>query len=304
MKKILFSALAAVCFMFSGSIANAKTVTKTTDFSDFTAVNASYDFDISLRSGGSHRVDYTVDDILQDYVEVYVKNKTLYVSFNKKAMTKEVKKYYKGKDAPTPVLKVIIYAPYLEEIQLSENVSLDAAGTVFNFNNFSLIAKDKSKVTNLNVNSNNKLSVEATNDADVTVDYTANEVNVKATKSAVLNIDQTSKTLNIVADGSSTMNMSGDAETINVDNAGKAKLNFVSGTAQRLYTAGKGSSEIDALGYTLNEAYLVMKDSKISVSPNNILKLDLKSGAEVQYAGDPALVIVGIEKSTLKPIKK
>ena len=91
--------------------------------SEFNAVNVSDDFEVTV-SRGTYGVRLTVDKELAPYVEVYVRSKVLYVSYDEKAVPKELRKQYRGKGALTPVFRVAAYTPMLKAVTLSDNASL------------------------------------------------------------------------------------------------------------------------------------------------------------------------------------
>ena len=65
-------------------------VDKTYPVGDFTALEISDDFDVTLTRGASS-VKLTVDEPLLQYVDVYVRSKTLFVVYNEKSVPKEIK---------------------------------------------------------------------------------------------------------------------------------------------------------------------------------------------------------------------
>lgn len=299
MKRIFI--IAASVMMACGLAANGQTISKTADFSSFNAIEASEDFEISLKHAASSRVDWTVDEGLEDYVETYVKNKTLYLSFNKKALTKEIKKKYKGKDAPKPVLKVAIQVPSIEVIKLSDNVVLDASGQEFRFGEFSLSASGKSRVNNLKIKSGKIITLNVSGNARVNANVTCDNLTANLYKDGILDLSQNAAKLNLVTDGSSTVNVSGNAGKISIENGGKSKLNFLSGKANSLSTSSSGSSVVNALDYPVSVANLVMSGSTIHLKAEKTLKLELDDEAVVEFAGKPALDVVSIIESSVYP---
>jgi len=73
--------------------------------SEFNSLNVSDDFEVTL-ARGAYGVRLTVDEELAPYVEVYVKAKTLYLSYDEKSVPKELRKLYKGRNGLTPVFRV------------------------------------------------------------------------------------------------------------------------------------------------------------------------------------------------------
>ena len=105
--------------------------------SEFNAVNVSDDFDVTV-SRGTYGVRLTVDKELAPYVEVYVRSKVLYISYDEKAVPKEIRKMYRGKGSLTPVFRVVAYTPELQAVTLSDNATLSGVEE-FVANDFAIV---------------------------------------------------------------------------------------------------------------------------------------------------------------------
>ena len=92
---------------------SAQLTDKDITVSEFNAVNVSDDFEVTL-SRGTYGVRLTVDKELEPYVEVYVRSKVLYISYDEKAVPKELRKLYRGRGSLTPVFRVVAYTPELQ----------------------------------------------------------------------------------------------------------------------------------------------------------------------------------------------
>ena len=88
-------AFAAVLFLAPQRAAAQSLSAQLTDkdimVSEFNAVNVSDDFEVTV-SRGTYGVRLTVDKELAPYVEVYVRSKVLYISYDEKAVPKEIRK--------------------------------------------------------------------------------------------------------------------------------------------------------------------------------------------------------------------
>ena len=115
--------------------------------SEFNAVNVSDDFDVTV-SRGTYGVRLTVDKELAPYVEVYVRSKVLYISYDEKAVPKELRKVYRGKGGLTPTFRVVAYTPELQAVTLSDNAILTGVEE-FAASDFELTMAGKSQVRNL-----------------------------------------------------------------------------------------------------------------------------------------------------------
>ncbi|MBQ9185591.1 MAG: DUF2807 domain-containing protein [Bacteroidales bacterium] len=298
MKKLFATALLlSVCVLFGCIGAKAQTVTKSNEFSAFTGIEASDNFDIVIKEGAP-RVEWIVDQMVEGLVQIYQKGSTLVFTFDRKSMTKEQKKYYKGKNAPVMVLKATVYIQNLESLSLKDNVKVDASGANFNATSFALSMDDETLVNSLNLSTNNA-TIETIGKANVNLNLNAKKVLLKSAKKSVLKATvENCDDLNIKADGSANVTVSGNAGVINVQNSGSAKVAITNGSCPLLGLSSKNSAELDVTAYTLEKADVAMTGGKAFLNVTNILKLDLKSSL-VSFMSDPAIEIVKIEKASV-----
>ena len=278
--------------------AKAQTVTKSNEFSEFTAIDASAAFDIVIKQG-SPKVDWIVDQLVEDLVQIYQKGNTLVLSFDSKSMTKDQKKYYKGKNAPVMVLKATVYTNGFESLTIRDNVKVDASGINLSAGNFSVSLDDETTVSGLNVNAKNA-SIESLGKSVAAVKFTAPKVLVKSGKKSNVKVDvDACEDLTVKTDNSATVEVAGNSNIINVNNAGSAKVVLCNGTAKTLGLASKNAAELDASAYALENADIAMVGGKAYVNATKILKLDLKGGSLVSFMDNPSVEIVKVEKSSI-----
>lgn len=294
LKKIITAMMALAL----ATAALAQTTTKSKDVVAFENIEINSDFEVVFHQAEFYRVDWTFDTILADVVGVHVSGNTLHVSLNKKGMSSELKKTYRGRNAPKPVLKVSIYAPSFSHLTLSENAVFDAMGNRIKTGIFELSATDKARVSNLSVEAD-RASVVLDKDAKVNLTVKAGKIDVQAGKSSSLDMLQNSGALNISTSGSASVTISGQTEDI-VSSMQNASRLSVSGSAVTVRHNGKGSSEADLLNLPLSNADVTMANSsKLYLSVSDGLKVDLKGGCSVFYNGNPDITVVNILASTL-----
>lgn len=276
----------------------AQTTTKSNDVVAFDNIEINSDFEVTFHQAEFYRVDYTFDTLLSDVVSVHVSGNTLYVSFNKKGMSSELKKTYKGRNASKPILKVSVYAPNFSNLTLSENAVFDAMGNRIRADVFQLTATDKARVNNLSVEAERAvLTLEKDAKAGMTVN--AAQIEVHAGKASALEMLQYSDALTITTTGSASVTVSGETGDI-VSNTQNSSKVTVSGFAESIRHDGKGSSEADLLNVPIKTAEAVMANSsKLYLSVSDLLKVDLKGGSSVIFNGNPEIDVVNIISSTL-----
>lgn len=287
--------------------------------SEFNALNISDDFEVTV-SRGAYGVRLTVDKELAPYVEVYVRSKTLYISYDEKAVPKEIKKLYKGRGGLTPVFRVVAYTPELRSVSLTDNATLTGVEE-FTASEFELTAAGKTQVRNLTVNASSARIVMKKNamatltlntDRGIEVN-TDNNANLKLTfigKELVLTSDGSSvivaeggptTTLNLMPGGSSQVSVSAETEKVDITSEGSSRLTLT-GKAVSMIVKGSRSSVVDAFAMPLEtvEANL-SNSSSVTVSAAKQIFVNLVGGSSLYYSGSPEFRIEKIVKSTLAP---
>lgn len=304
MKKNFAAALLSAVMVLGCIGAKAQTVTKSNEFSNFTCIEASSDFEIVIKTGSTCKAEWIVDQMIEDLVQIYQKGNTLIVAFDQKSMTKDQKKYYKGKNAPKKILKATIYTPDLETLKVKDNVHVDASGATFDSKEFTLSMEDETTVNTLTVRAKS-VFVETSDKAVANVSAEAPKVAVKSNKSSRANVNLTGcETVEVKSDNSCIVDISGNANSVDIQNFGSSKVIVEKGSATSITITSKDSTfgsdpEVDATAYTVENAYVSMAGGKAYVNASKILKLDLKSGSLVSFMDDPSVEIVKVEKSTI-----
>ena len=281
--------------------ASAQTITKSQDYSAFTTIEVGDSFNVSFRPSleGNYMAEWTIDSILEEYVEVYVKNRTLFVNLDERAMNKdkEVKNAYKGKDAKKPVLNVIIKVPTFITLKLSENAVVDAMGTNFENNEFNLEVAGNAKVNNLSVTAKTA-TVKLQKNANVTMNLEANDLTVNMESNSALSLNQKTMNLNINTEDNANLTLTGSANSVVLGMRNSSKLNF-SGSASALEVNSQERSELEATRFPVKDLTVKMKgNSKVYSSVTNNLTLEM-DGATLEFSGNPEIKITNLNKATI-----
>lgn len=294
LKRILILT-AALAMAFAAA---AQTTTKSEDLVAFDSIEISNDFEVTFHQADFYRVDWTYDTILNDVVGVSVSGKTLHISLNKKGMSSELKKTYRGRNAPKPILKATVYAPSFSNLTLSENAVFNAADNRIETDVFQLSVTDKAQVSRLSVGADRAV-ITMDKDGKAALTLAAGQIDIRTARSSALDLKQTSGTLNISAANTSVVTVSGDTEAMATTTQNSSKVT-VSGTASTLRHDGKGSSEVDVLNAPVQSAEVTMANSgKLYLSVSETLRVDLKGGSSVYFSGEPQISVVNIVSSTL-----
>ena len=298
---------------------SAQLTDKDITVSEFNAVNVSDDFEVTV-SRGTYGVRLTVDKELAPYVEVYVRSKVLYISYDEKAVPKELRKQYRGKGALTPVFRVVAYTPELQAVTLSDNATLTGVEE-FTAGEFELTMAGKSQVKNLsisatsarismkknavatlNLKTDRGVEVNTDNNANLKLTFTGRELALTADGSSVVVADGgTTRSLNLSTGGSSQVSVISDTEKVEVTSEGSSKLTLT-GKALEMEVKGSRSSVVDAFAMPMEEVEANLSNSStVTVSVSKKVSVNLVGGSSLFYSGSPVFEIEKIVKSTLAP---
>ena len=298
---------------------SAQLTDKDITVSEFNAVNVSDDFEVTV-SRGTYGVRLTVDKELAPYVEVYVRSKVLYISYDEKAVPKELRKQYRGKGALTPVFRVVAYTPELQAVTLSDNATLTGVEE-FTAGEFELTTAGKSQVKNLSISATSArismkknavanltlktdrgVEVNTDNSANLKLTFTGRELALTADGSSVVVADGgTTRSLNLSTGGSSQVSITSNTEKVEVTAEGSSKLTLT-GKAYEMEVKGSRSSVVDAFAMPLEEVEANLSNSSsVTVSVSKKVSVNLVGGSSLYYSGSPEFKIEKIVKSTLAP---
>ncbi len=286
--------------------------------SEYNSINVSDDFEVTL-ARGAYGVRLTVDKDLAPYVQVYVKAKTLFLSFDEKAVPKEIKKLYKGRNGLNPVFRVVAYTPEIQSITLADNAVFIGVEE-FVSPKFELSATGKSQVKNLSVmaasarltlkknaqavvsvRSERGVEVSLDNNANLKLTATGNELVVHSEGSSVLVASGPCHALNVFSSGSSQVTITSDTEKVDLTMEGSSKV-VLTGKGNILNVKGSRNSSVDAYSMPFEEVTADLAgSSNVTVSVARKLDATLVGGSALFYSGSPEFRIGKIMKSTLAP---
>ena len=322
MKRALFTiaALVLVTLGLSAQSRSAELTDKDIPVSAFNSIDVSDSFDVTV-SRGSYGVRLTVDKNLAPYVEIYVKAKTLYLSYDEKAVPKDIKKMYnKRKDGLSPMFRVVVYTPELQSVSLSDNATFSALEE-FMANQFELSATGKALVKNLSVTASSakvslKKNAAATvslrtergvevfteNNANLKMTFSGNELALNAEGSSVVVAEGSCLSINSVSSGSSQISViSNDTEKVDLNTEGSSKVTLT-GKATEMTVKGSRNSSVDAFSMPVETVEATLSNSaSVTVNVSKLVTASLIGGSSLYYSGMPEFQIRKIVKSTLAP---
>ncbi len=301
MKSMIIKTLVAATLMMASAIAGfSQTRSVEHDFSPFDAIEASSGFKVSTTASDSYAVKLTIDDILESYVECYVKAGILHISLDDKSIPKDLKRQYKGRNSADPTLVAIVYMPTLKSITLNDNSEFFNSPN-FSGDNFNVTLNGTSKISDMKivaktVNVNLTKNAQFTN-ANIT---TEGDLAINMEGKSSLSVNCAAENLLMTATGSSEASVNCKVEgKVDLTVGSSSKTTF-KGSSGSFELDGKGiSAKVDAIGMPARNVVVSLSGADASVAPTESIELDLGKGAEITYSGDPSVKIVKIQNATV-----
>ena len=318
--KVLWLTVGIVCLFVLPAQAQvtAGQEEKSIPVGEFSSISVSDDFEISLVKG-KHGVKITSEKELIPYIQVYVRSKSLFITYDEKSVPKDIRKLFRGRGSSDPVFRAVVSMPEIGGISLSNNATLSSIED-FSGGTFDLNLADKAQVktltvrvnsANLNLKKNaqvsmnvevaNRLEINTEGNASIKLSGKAQEFSVNAAGSSELTVSADCKSSTITTSGSADMSLSQKTEKMVLTVGGFSKLNL-SGEADSIQIRGERSASVDANAFSVKKAEANLSGSaKVNISISESLDATLVGGSSLYYTGTPSIKIGKVIKSTLAP---
>ena len=319
MKRILSLAAVAAAALALGAAASAQTLERVNEYAELTGVNVmDGPFDVTLVHADKCSVKLITDAAISEFVSATLRDKTVYISYDSKNVPKEVKKLYKGRKNPDPVLQVIVSAPEIQELSLADKSTFSSAEQLIT-SRFDLNLADNASVKALRLKADNvglslkkkssavldlvipgSLTVSTEGGANVRISGVYGDVAVMSAGSSTVSLEGDCEELNVKSEGSSQVNVNTKTGKafIDVNNTSKTAL---SGSAAELTITGRNNATADVRNLDIDAVSVTLNNATAHLGAKKQLTLELTGGAEVYYDGEPQFIIKKIVKSTLAP---
>lgn len=285
---------------------------------EFSSISVSDDFEVSLVKG-KHGVKITSEKELIPYIQVYVRSKSLFITYDEKSVPKDIRKLFRGRGSSDPVFRAVVSMPEIGGISLSNNATLSSIED-FSGGTFDLNLADKAQVktltvrvnsANLNLKKNaqvsmnvevaNRLEINTEGNASIKLSGKAQEFSVNAAGSSELTVSADCKSSTVTTSGSADLSLSQKTEKMVLTVGGFSKLNL-SGEADSIQIRGERSASVDANAFSVKKAEANLSGSaKVNISISESLDATLVGGSSLYYTGTPSIRIGKVIKSTLAP---
>ena len=294
----LFVCSIALCV--GATLASAQVKEISHDLSSFDTIEVDYDFHVNVvkaRKGFS--VSMTVDDVLLDYVQCYVKSHTLYLTLDKKSLPSDIKKLYKGRNSTNPILNATVYmSDVLEAVKLAGSSVLTVEEEI-ECKDFDATISENAQIKKLAVDANNfTLKASGKSAADLVV-Y-ADNIKVESDGSSSVGIEQDSEILEIETKGNAELEIDGETLDVKVTSAGSSKT-VLKGKTNTLSIQGSAAGFVDAINLQTADCSVKLSgSSKVYENASEALHLDMSGNSTVIFDLDPKIDIISVKSSTIQ----
>ena len=300
MKNSLFKLLvSAMVFGTACFCVSAQTKQVSHDFSAFDILDVDYDFNVNVvKSESGYSISLTVDDVLMDYVQTYVKNHTLFITLDKKNLPSDVKKLYKGRKSEDPILNATVFMPSpLVEVNLHGASQLYVENEL-EVKNFSANISENAVIKKLSVDAE-EFSISSANKASGDLVVYADNATIKADGNSKLVIEQDSEKLTIDAGGNCDLTVGGQALDAVVKAAVSASA-VLTGKSDNLDVTTSGSAKVDALNLKTRDCTVNLSgNSKVYEAATDNLHVTMAGGSTLIFDGQPTFDIVNVKNSSI-----
>jgi hypothetical protein len=254
MKTVFFS-IVLTCMALTAS--GQTEVLRFPGIGEFSGIDASSVFDITLTKGDKESLTVEVDEEMAKHVVCVVKNGVLHLSLKPEIPTKKVN-----------LLKADIVMRELNSVDLSGACKLESPD-LFTPSSFRMECSGASKST-LKLRTG-RLNVEVNGAGSVNLNAEVkNEAKIDMSGASKMNLTLQAESVNWDMNGSASIDVSGKAESASIDISGAAKIsgaNFVS-----------NSVSIDCSGACHVALHVIDK-----------LKIDASGASVIRYRGNPSI---------------
>lgn len=291
--------VSAIALIVSSAMASAQVKEISHDFSSFDSIDIDYDFHVNvIKTKKDYSVSVTVDDVLVEYVQTYVKSHTLYITLDKKSLPSDIKKLYKGRKSDAPTLNATVYmASDLCGLKMSGSSTLTVQDDI-ECKDFEASIDENAGISKLHVDAST-FSISSDKKATANLVVYADEITVTSTGQSAINIVQDSQKFEVNASGSSTVDAEGESLETVLKTTSSSKV-IVMGKTDNLAVKGEGLSNVDAINLQTGDCSVELSGNcKVTEAAKNSLHINMKGNSTLIFDGEPVIDIINIKSSTV-----
>lgn len=297
--RVLNLIICVIALSLSALVASAQTKQINHDFSAFDALDVNYDFDVRVVDSRDYSISLNVDDILKEYVQVYVKNHTLFITLDQKSLPSDVKKLYRGRKSSTPLLEATVYtAEPLTSVKLGGASKLTVNSDI-ECKDFRIDLLENARIEKLTVDAGT-VTVNSAGKSYADLVLYADNIKINIAGSSLIELEQDSENLEIVSGGSGEVRAEGETLNATMTTSGSSRVSLT-GKTDKLVVTGSGSSSVDALNFKTSDCTVKLSNSsKLYEAATEALHIDLSGNSTLVFDGEPTIDIINVKSSTIQ----
>ena len=289
----------AIALTAASTLASAQVKDISHDFSSFDSIDIDYDFHVNVvKSEKNYSVTATVDDVLVEYVQTYVKGHTLYITLDKKSLPSDIKKLYKGRKSESPILNATVYmASDLSSVKMSGASTLSVQQDI-ECKEFNAEIDESAVINKLHVDASS-FSIASDNKSTANLVVYADDIKITSTGNSTININQDSQKFEVNASGSSKIDADGESLETVLNTTASSKV-VVKGKTDNLSIKGEGLSNVDALNLQTGDCSVELSGNcKVTEAAKNVLHISMKGSSTLVFDGEPVIDIINVKSSSI-----
>lgn len=268
----------------------------------FSRITLGGDFSMDIRYGKQYAATLGVENLLADYVLFSVMDSTLTVSLDERRVPAEVRKLYRGKDATTPTLNLVVTMPEtLRLLRLEDrSVLLSADDLVVDPGGLRVEVTDQARVASFAFGSG-CVDLNLDRKGSVKMNVTCDSLHVRQAGNSNLELTYHTQVCAFELNGSCTLAVAGETELMKLDSKGFSK-SILNGKAPVVRYKLANSSQVNATMLEAGQAFVEMAGlGTLTQAASESLTVDLSGGATVYFLNDPAIHVLYLKNASLIP---
>lgn len=257
---------------------------------------------MDIRYGKQYAATLGVENLLADYVLFSVMDSTLTVSLDERRVPAEVRKLYRGKDAATPTLNLVVSMPEtLRLLRLEDrSVLLSADDLVVDPDGLRVEVTDQARVASFAFGSG-CVDLNLDRKGSVKMNVTCDSLHVRQAGNSNLELTYHTQVCAFELNGSCSLAVAGETELMKLDSKGFSK-SILNGKAPVVRYKLANSSQVNATMLEAGQAFVEMAGlGTLTQAASESLTVDLSGGATVYFLNDPAIHVLYLKNASLIP---
>lgn len=292
-RRLLLSSL--LTFLVTAIYAQSDMVTKTMNFSNISAIDANYCYEITVTEGTSNKIEVSFPKEIEDYVVIEKDANTLICS------TDFPKNFFGRNRHNNCTIKISMQMEYISSIKLSGAAKLSLTGNFGINEDLTMInLSGASELTGDYTLSGKDISCYCSGAAEATVKGVFNDVRVTLSGAAYMVLrGNINEKLTIRSSGASSFSYNGDV--VNNDNQNQGFIMASSSGASKIKLTGRacnvnysasGAANIDGKDLVARNGKAVCSGgSNIKIHGTESLDLGTSGGGNIRYWGNAPKII-------------